>query len=171
MSSCVWPKQEAVDAWFEKHITPGALLELKEAVTAERLRQQRRADELEAQVQRLEEENRRLKAVVEAARQITNDAKIQAYIAGPSVVEYAWAVSFENMQRLRLALDALAAIEEMAEVSDAVHSEGYPEDWLHAIVHVHPPTNQIHCDGPDKAAVRAWFTKMLTGGREAKPDA
>ena len=52
-----WPEQDAVDAWIEEIEVPVAddeRLALKKAVTKERLRQMKRAEEAESRVRELE---------------------------------------------------------------------------------------------------------------------
>ncbi len=46
MSGNTWPEQDAVDAWFEKHLTRAAIMELKSAVTKYRIEVQTERDRL-----------------------------------------------------------------------------------------------------------------------------
>ena len=41
------------------------------------------------------------------------------------------------------------------------HGEGYPDDWKHCLIHLHPDTGEMHSDGDH--TVREWIQNKLKG--------
>ena len=45
---------------------------------------------------------------------------------------------------------------------ERAQTEGYPEPWIHATIHLNPETGEMHCDG--NRAVHHWILERISEG-------
>lgn len=122
----VWPEQEAVNKWWEKHN-----IELKEMVSEYRIK---REEELRERIQQSETQLGGVLATAEGWYKDGGDLE-------PG--DYGWSVTFSAVLKLRRALDALQDEDRLREFAEKCRL--YPKEPVKNLLHmVFPEVLAIH---------------------------